>query len=86
MKERLLLKKDREQRGREKEGEALRLEEFSEEKLRVTVWLWEVRGTGLECVCLSSAVDTGNVHALCRLETGLKGGLGAVVVVCHGCR
>lgn len=32
MKERLLLKKDREQRGREKEGEALRVEEFSEGK------------------------------------------------------
>lgn len=32
MKKRLLLKKDREQRGREKEGEARRTEEFSEEK------------------------------------------------------
>lgn len=34
VKERLLLKKDRERRGREKEGEALRIEDFSGEKAK----------------------------------------------------
>lgn len=38
VKERLLLKKDREQRGREKEGEAPRIEEFSEEKAKSDSW------------------------------------------------
>ncbi|XP_053275140.1 inositol 1,4,5-triphosphate receptor associated 1 isoform X1 [Pleuronectes platessa] len=60
VKERLLLKKDREQRGREKEGEAPRIEEFSEGKAeRVTVGLWEV---ALSCrgpagVCVSASLQ-----------------------------
>lgn len=56
MKKRLLLKKDREQRGREKEGEARRIEEFSEEKLEsdsLTVGSWpeSERSAGV-CVSL----------------------------------
>ncbi|MED6241254.1 hypothetical protein ATANTOWER_005278 [Ataeniobius toweri] len=38
----LLLKKARERRGREKEGEALRTESFLGKTLTVTAWLWEV--------------------------------------------
>lgn len=55
MKKRLLLKKDREQRGWEKEGEAPRIEEFSVEKaesdsLTVRSWLESERPSG---VCVS---------------------------------
>lgn len=75
MKERLLLKKDGEERGLEKEGEALRVEEFSEGK---------AQSDGLTVGSLSdlersaalfrfsvplhstTAVGSGNVHALCR--------------------
>lgn len=73
MKERLLLKKDREQRRREKEGEALRVEEFSEGKAEgdaLTVGSRsDLERSAAVCVCVSlystTAPDSGKVHALC---------------------
>lgn len=73
VKERLLLKKDREQRGREKEGEALRVEEFSEGKAEgdaLTVGSRsDLERSAAVCVCVSlystTAPDSGKVHALC---------------------
>lgn len=61
MKERLLLKKDREQRGREKEGEALRVEEFSEGKAEgdaLTVGSRsDLERSATVCVFLSTALQ-----------------------------
>lgn len=73
MKERLLLKKDRERRGREKEGEALRVEEFSEGKAEgdaLTVGSRsDLERSAVVCVCVShystTAPDSGKVQALC---------------------
>lgn len=87
VKERLLLKKDREQRGREKEGEALRIEEFSEEKAESdseTVGS-QSEVSAEECVFLYSttAVASGNVHVLCGQVWALLLGDGCRIRRCR---
>lgn len=69
VKERLLLKKDREQRGREKEGEAPRIEEFSVEKAEsdsLTVGSrCELQRSAGACFSAALAAGSGNVCAPC---------------------
>lgn len=73
VKQRLLLKKDRERLGREKEGEVLRIVELSREKS----WKWQLDCGKSVCVgrdqpvyvCVlrhsTVALDSGKVHAPC---------------------